>query len=109
MKTEATAYIEELKAEIRRLYGVECGHVESVPVKEVRQAMTVWEGTVEVFDLKDHPTAPRAYAWARDSGEEGVAPRRVVMLHRNRIKGAQDAVRASIVQEFMSVDTDEGG
>ena len=25
---------------------------------------TVWEGIVEVFDLRDHPEASRAYAWA---------------------------------------------
>ena len=45
-------YIEELRDVIRRLHGVESTHVESVPIKETFQGKTVWEGDVEVFDLK---------------------------------------------------------
>src|SRR5689334_4548165 len=59
-------YIEELKDVIRRLYGVESEHVESVPVKETFQGKTIWEGIVEVFDLIGHPIANRLYAWAHD-------------------------------------------
>ncbi len=44
-------YIEELKDVIREVHGVEATHRESVPVKEVFQGKTVWEGIVEVFDL----------------------------------------------------------
>jgi predicted HicB family RNase H-like nuclease len=42
-----------------------------VPVKEVFQGETVWEGIVEVFDLHGHPKANRAYAWAHDTDEPG--------------------------------------
>ena len=52
-------YIEELRDVIRRLHGVESSHVESVPVKETFQGKTVWEGIVEVFELKDHPKAEK--------------------------------------------------
>jgi hypothetical protein len=55
-------YIDELKDAIRKLHGVESTHVKSVPVKEVFKGKTVWEGIVEVFDLKNHPTASRIYA-----------------------------------------------
>jgi hypothetical protein len=49
------SYIEELQDVIRRLHGVEATHIETVPIKEVFQGQTVWEGEVEVFDLHDHP------------------------------------------------------
>ena len=35
-----------------------------VPVREEYHGQTVWEGVVHVFDLADHPTAARAYAWS---------------------------------------------
>ena len=50
-------YIEELRVAIRYLHGGEATHVESVPVKETFQGKTVWEGIVEVFDLRGHPEA----------------------------------------------------
>ena len=49
------AYLEELRDVIRRLHGAEATHVESVPVKESFQRKTVWDGMMEVFDLKGHP------------------------------------------------------
>jgi hypothetical protein len=60
-------YIQELRDVIRRLHGVESEHVESVPVKEEFKGQTVWEGVVEVFNLKDHPTASRVYAWPHET------------------------------------------
>jgi hypothetical protein len=100
-------YLEELQDVIRKLHGVESTHVESVPVKEVFQGRTVWQGIVEVFDLQGHPTAPRVYAWAHDT-DDPIAPRRHVMvLHLHPIKSARDAVRAAIVQEFKTLDTAE--
>jgi hypothetical protein len=38
--------------------------VDALPVKEVHAGQTVWEGFVHVFDLDDHPSATRAYAWS---------------------------------------------
>ena len=55
--------IEELRDVIYKLHGATATHVESVPVKEVFQGQTVWDGVVEVFDLKGHPKTHRAYAW----------------------------------------------
>ena len=101
------SYIEELKDVIRRVHGAEATHVESVPVKETFDGNTVWEGVVEVFDLKDHPTAFRAYAWAHDTDDPKNSRRRVAVLHQHPIKSAQDAVRAAIVQEFRNLGTAE--
>jgi|ERR1035437_8590422 hypothetical protein len=100
-------YLEELKDVIRRLYGAEATHVESVPVKETFQGQTVWDGIVEVFDLKGHPTAQRVYAWAHDTDDPKNPRRHVTVLHSHPIKSAEDAVRAAIVQEFRSLEPTE--
>lgn len=72
-------YLAELRDVIRRVHGAEAMHVESVPVKEVFQGQTVWEGIVEVFNLTGHPTAHRVYAWAHDTGDPE-HPRRYVTV-----------------------------
>ena len=68
------------------------------PVKEVWQGKTVWEGTVHVFDLEDHPRATRAYAWSSPVGDEG-RRRFYAVLHLGGIRSPLDAVRAAIVAE----------
>ena len=100
-------YLEELKDVIRRLHGAEATHVESVPVKEIFQGKTVWDGIVEIFDLKDHPTAHRVYAWAHETDDPERPRHHVTVLHLHPIKSAQDAVRAAIVQEFRSLEPAE--
>jgi hypothetical protein len=97
-------YLEELRDVIRRLHGVESTHIQSVPIKEVFQGKTVWEGIVEVFDLKNHPKAPRAYAWAYET-ENPNKPRHVVVLHLGPITSPLLAVRAAIVEEFRNRET----
>ena len=92
--------IQELRDVIRRLHGAEATHVQSVPVKEVFQGKTVWDGIVEVFDLEGHATAHRIYAWAHDTDDPQNPRRHVTVLHSHPIRSARDAVRASIVQEF---------
>lgn len=44
-------HIAELRDVIHRLHKAKAEHVESIPVKEVFQGQTVWDGVVEVFDL----------------------------------------------------------
>jgi hypothetical protein len=92
-------YIEELRDVIRRLHGVDSSHVESVPIKESFHGKTVWEGVVEVFDLKSHPKAGRAYAWAYETANPK-KPRHVVVLHLGPVTSPLLAVRAAIVEEF---------
>jgi len=93
-------YIEELREVIRRVHGVESEHIESVAVKETFQGKTVWDGIVEVFELKGHETAHRVYAWAHETDDPDRPRRHVTVLHLHPIKSAQDAVKAAIVQEF---------
>jgi len=99
-------YIKELHDVIRHLHGVESSHVESVPIKEEFQGKTVWEGTVEVFELKNHPKAPRAYAWAYDTGNPK-RPRHVVVLHLGPVTSPLLAVRAAIIEEFRNREAAE--
>jgi hypothetical protein len=99
-------YIEELRDVIRHLHGVESSYVESVPIKEEFQGKTVWEGIVEVFDLKDHAKAPRAYAWAYET-DNPKRPRHVVVLHLGPVTSPLLAVRAAIVQEFRNRESAE--
>jgi hypothetical protein len=97
-------YIEELRDVIRRLHGVHSTHVESIPVKETFQGKTVWDGTVEVFDLHGHPQATRVYAWAHDTDDPEKPRRHVTVLHSHPITSAVLAVRAAIVQEFRNLE-----
>ncbi|MBA3247358.1 MAG: hypothetical protein H0T63_04665 [Pyrinomonadaceae bacterium] len=92
-------YIDELRVAIRRLHGCEAEHVETVPVKETFRGQTVWQGEVEVFNIRGHPKAKRAYAWSheRDKGKRYVA-----VLEIPPVDSAQAAVRAAIVQENRS-------
>jgi hypothetical protein len=102
-----SSYIQELRDVIRRLHGAEATHVESVPVKEVFQGRTVWEGIVEVFDLAGHATAHRVYAWAHETDNPQKPIKHVTVLHLHPIKSAQDAVRAVILQEARNLGTEE--
>ena len=99
-------YLDELKDVIHRLHGVESAHVQSVPVKETFQGKTVWEGIVEVFDLKHHPTAARIYAWAHDTDDLKKPRRHVTVLHAEPVDSPEAAVRASIIQDFRNVEAE---
>jgi hypothetical protein len=94
------AYIEELKDVIRKLHGVESTHRQSVPVKEVFQGKTIWEGIVEVFDLHGHPKANTAYAWTHDTDDPEKPRRSVTVLHVPPAISPETAVRLAIAQEL---------
>ena len=95
-------HIDELRGVIRNLHGVESKHIESVPVKETFQGRTVWEGVVEVFELIEHPTAPRLYAWSHETDDPENPRRHVTVLHGHPVTSPVAAVRAFIIQEFRS-------
>jgi hypothetical protein len=96
--------IEELRDVIRQLHGVDSTHRASVPVKEVFQGKTMWEGIVEVFDLHGHDKANTAYAWSHVTDDPANPKRHVTVLHIPPAVSPETAVRAAIVQEFRSLD-----
>lgn len=97
-------YIEELRETIRRLHGADSTHIQSVPVKELHQGKTVWEGVVEIFELHGHPKATHAYAWAHDTNG---GTRHVAVLKIPPVISPETAVRAAIVQEYRNLGTAE--
>lgn len=97
------SHLKDLRRVIRKLHGVKATHVQSVPVKEVFQGKTIWDGTVEVFDLHDHPKTNRVYAWAHDTDTGG--KRHVTVLHVPPAVSPETAVRAAIVQEYRNAQT----
>ena len=89
-------YIAEIIVAINRLHGCAAVHRATVPVKEVFQGKTVWDGEVEVFDLANHPKAKKAYAWGYPNGKGGLEV--VAVLEIPPVDSALTAVRAAIVQ-----------
>jgi len=45
-------YIAELQAAFLKLHGCDATYIETVPVIEEFQGKTVWQGDVEVFDIR---------------------------------------------------------
>jgi len=93
-------HIEELQGVIRNLHGAEATHRESVPVQESYHGKTIWDGVVEVFDLRGHPKTDRIYAWSHDTDDPAHPKRYVTVLHIPPVVSPQTAVRAVIIQEF---------
>jgi hypothetical protein len=96
-KGAAMTYIEELRDVIHHLHGVDSRHLESVPIKETLNGKTIWDGTVEVFELIGHSNAPKAYAWAYET-ENPKKPRHVIVLHQFPLTSPLLAVRAAILE-----------
>ena len=93
------SHIDELRDVIQKLHGGIATHAESVPVKEVFQGQTVWDGVVEVFRLEGHALTNRVYAWMHDTGDPA-KPTHVTVLHIDPALSPAKAVRAFIIQEF---------
>jgi hypothetical protein len=95
-----TDYILQLIQAIKRLYGCRATHVETVPVVEVFQGKVIWQGEVEVFDIRGHPKAKRAYAWGHATGEDDQARRYVTVLELPPVDSPQTAVKVAITAEI---------
>lgn len=90
--------IAQLSKAIYNLHGCESKFVEPVPIKEMFQCQVVWEGIVQIFDLIDHPTAKKCYAWSH--AVEGSSKRSFyVVLHQGLVNSPEKAVRAAIVAD----------
>jgi len=101
--------IQELQDVIRKLHGVFATHVETVPVVETFQGQTIWEGEVEVFDLQDHPTASRIYAWSHDTDDPDVPRRSVTVLHLPPAITPRRAVQVSIANDVREAQANAEG
>ncbi len=86
-----------LEEAIRHMHGCEPTFVESVPVRETFNGKTIWEGEVQVFDVKGHKSATRVYAWSHAT--DGSKRKFYAVLHEGPIDSPVKAVRASIVAD----------
>ena len=92
-------YIERIQQVILHLHKADSTWVESVPVREVFQGRTIWQGPVEVFTLLNHPKAKRCFAWSHKDGKDDSDERFVAVLEIPPIKSAHDAVKVAIAHE----------
>jgi hypothetical protein len=82
---------------IRKLHGCDSVHAESVLVHEELGGEIVWERTVEVFTLRNHPKAKRCYIWSHTHDVAG--ERFIAVLELPPIDSAQRAVQVAIANE----------
>lgn len=85
-----------LKTAVERLHNCKATWIESIPVKETFQGQTVWDGVVEVFELIDHPTAKKCYAWSYVV-DESRKRKFIAVLDQGPIDSPEKAVKAYIV------------
>lgn len=94
-------YIAEIQSVFLKLHGCDASYVETVPVEEVFQGETVWQGDVEVFDLKGHPKATRGYGWGYVTSDSG-GRRYFTILELPPVDSPQTAVKAAIMSEIQN-------
>ena len=87
-------YIQHLLQVVSREHDCEAEHLETVSVVKHHKGKTVWKGNVEVFRLKGHPQATRAYAWAPDQ-KVGKA---VTVLEGGPMTSPKTAVQAAMME-----------
>lgn len=85
-------YIARIEAGIMQLHG--CGAIwhKTVAVHEVIRGQTVWKGEVQVFNLKGHSKAKRAYVWSYRDGKTDGNERFVTVLEIPPVESALTAV-----------------
>ena len=93
-------YIARLQQAIRDLHGCESQYLETVPVKEMFQGKIVWQGDVEVFQIRGHPKAKRAFAWSHVAGANDQQTRYITVLELPPVDSPQAAVKAAIMSEI---------
>ena len=94
------SHITELQNAINKLHKAKATHLESVSVREMHQGRTVWEGIVEVFQLRGHPMTNRIYGWSYDTDDPNNPKGYVTVLHIPPVVSPQTAVQAVILKEY---------
>ena len=87
--------IERIKNAVEKREGCRAKHIESLRVQEKWIDEIAWDGVVETFDLLNHPTTKRVYAWER--WEPGEEPRYTIVPSLPPVNSARDAVKAAIL------------
>jgi len=82
----------DLKRVLEERYAVSAEFAYTVPVRHLL-GKTVWEGPVHVFQLKNHPSASRAFAWSMTNG---TVVHRHIALESRAVPEAAEAVRLAL-------------
>src|SRR4051812_40202620 len=90
------AGVDALREAIKNMHGVHAIWRENVPVRETFNGAVVWEGVVEVFEVK-HPKTARCYAWSHAT--ENGRRKFYAVLHVEPVVSAAAAVEAAIVAD----------
>ncbi len=101
-------YIGELIAVFTKLHNCDAEYVETVPVVEEFQGETIWQGDVEVFDIRRHPKATRGYGWGYVTTESG-GRSHFTVLELPPVDSPQTAVKAAIMSEIQNARKKEKG
>jgi len=96
-------HIARLQVAVSQLHNCAAIWRETVPVHEVFQGQTVWQGDVEVFDLFNHPKAETCYAWSHLDGANDERERFVTVLEIPPVDSAQKAVQVQIVKDAKGI------
>ena len=89
----------ELQSAVLNRFGCDSIFRGAVAVREQFLADgRVWSGTVSVFDLIDHPTASKCYAWS-SSAEGSELGEHVTVLHDEAVPSPRAAVRAYMLDK----------
>jgi len=83
------------KLAIQHLHNCAAVYRETVPVHEIFDGKTVWQGDVEVFDLTGHPKAKRCYGWSYGEPEKFIA-----ILELPPVDSAQSAVKVGVAYQI---------
>jgi hypothetical protein len=91
------SYIEFLRSAIKNTHGCDSRHVKTVFVTEEFQGV-VWEGEVDVFELRDHPSVAQCYAWCRRDLEPAASAVVQVVLASPPVTTPESAVRSFLAE-----------
>ncbi len=94
-------YIGRLQVTIQHLHNCAAIWRETVPVHEVFEGQTVWQGDVEVFDLFNHPKAETCYGWSYGEPEEFIT-----ILELPPVTDAQSAVKVGVAYQIKKARTE---
>ena len=88
-------YIAKIQVAIMQLHNCGATWRASVPVHEIFQGKTLWQGDVEVYDLNGHPKAQRCYAWTHGEPEEFIT-----ILEIPPVTDAPSAVKVGVAYQI---------
>ncbi len=91
--------VHEFEQAIKRTHGCLSALHSRKFLHENLQGQPVWHGEVLTFDLLNHSTAQRCYAWAVDG-------RITAVLHEGPVDSPQTAVREAIAAGHLTEPTD---